>query len=144
MPFNIQFILQIGESTPSPNTTTTTTTDTYWHGKRNTTPSPIKTITTCIPIQKKCDGILNFFNRTEDQFNTDDYYLRNGVVMMLSDEIFCPERYISVYISIFGAAGIAIILTVAIWVMTFDTLGLFGKLIAVTIKQRFSSHVPLN
>ena len=87
---------------------------------------------------------MNFFNRTGDQFNTDEYYLSNGVVMMLSDEIFCPERYISVYISIFGAAGIAIILTVAIWVMTFDTLGLFGKLIAVTIKQRFSSHVPLN
>jgi len=108
------------------------------------TPSPITTTTTCIPIQKKCDGILNFFNRTGDQFNTGEYYLRNGVVMMLSDEIFCPERYISVYISIFGAAGISIILTVAIWVMTFDTLGLFGKLIAVTIKQRFSSHVPLN
>jgi len=103
------------------------------------------TITTCIPIEKKCDGILNFFNRTGDKFNTEDYYLRNGVVMMLGDELFCPERYISVYISIFGAAGISIILTVAIWVLTFNTIGFFGKLIAATIKKRFySSHVPLN
>jgi len=116
-----------------------------WRSDAWTDESSNSTITTCIPIEKKCDGILNFFNRTGDKFNTEDYYLRNGVVMMLGDELFCPERYISVYISIFGAAGISIILTVAIWVLTFNTIGFFGKLIAATIKKRFySSHVPLN
>ena len=64
--------------------------------------------------------------------------------MMLSDELFCStDRYISAYISIFGAAGVAIILTVALWVMTFDTLTIFGKLLFATFKQQFFSHVPL-
>ena len=104
--------------------------------------------TTCIPIEKKCDGILDFIPpssiwRISDHFNTDKYYLRNGALMMLGDEYFCAQRYISVFIIIFGAAGISIITIVALWVMTFDTMKFFYKLITVLFKQRFVSHVPL-
>lgn len=107
-----------------------------------------KSTTTCIPIQKKCDGFLDFVPpssvwRFADHFNTTGHYPQYGATMMLGDELFCAQRYISVFISIFGAAGIAIILTVAIWVMTFDTIGFFGKVIAATLKQKFFSHVPL-
>ena len=61
--------------------------------------------TTCIPIEKKCNGVLDFIPssstwKISENFNTDDYYLRNGALMMMSDELFCAERYISVYISI--------------------------------------------
>ena len=63
--------------------------------------------------------------------------------MMLGDEYFCAQRYISVFIIIFGAAGISIITIVALWVMTFDTMIFFYKLITVLFKQRFVSHVPL-
>jgi len=104
--------------------------------------------TTCIPIEKKCDGILDFMPpssiwRISDHFNTDKYYLQNGALMMLGDEYFCAQRYISVFITIFGAAGISIIVIVAVWVMTFDTIIFFGKLVTALFKQKLFSHVPL-
>ena len=63
--------------------------------------------------------------------------------MMLGDEYFCAQRYISVFITIFGAAGISIIVIVAVWVMTFDTIIFFGKLVTALFKQKLFSHVPL-
>ena len=104
--------------------------------------------TTCIPIERRCDGILDFIPQSStwrflDHFNTDKYYIRNGALLMLGDEYFCAQRYISVFITIFGAAGISIITIVALWVMTFDTMKFFYKLITVLFKQRFFSHVPL-
>ena len=92
----------------------------------------------CISIEKKCDGVLDFIN------SPINYSYDPKFQIMLSDELFCStDRYISVYISIFGAAGVAIILTVALWVMTFDTLTIFGKMLVASFKKQFFSHVPL-
>lgn len=62
---------------------------------------------------------------------------------MLGDELFCAQRYITVFISIFGAVGISIILIFAVWVMTFDAIVFFAKLLAAGFKQKLFSHVPL-
>ena len=87
-------------------------------------------------MEKKCDGILDFFrpSTTYDNFDTET---------KLSDELFCTQRYISVYISIFCTAGIAILLVLTLWVMTFDAIGFFGRLILNYFKPRFFPHLSL-
>ena len=79
---------------------------------------------TCLPIKQKCDGILDFLQKTEKFSNTHECKAK----MMLSDELICAkERYISVYVCIFSATGISILSTVVIWFMTCDTVGFFWK-----------------
>jgi len=106
----------------------------------------------CIPIEKRCDGILDLFNNPHINGPLDQYKWSDGPSYSfaqrskLADELYCPELYNPVYISIFSAAGIAIILTLVIWYMTFDSFGFFARLFwkgIVDIKQNSFSHVPL-
>jgi len=99
----------------------------------------------CIPIEKRCDGILDLLNNPHINGPLDQHssFAQRS---KLADELYCPELYNPVYISIFSAAGIAIILTLVIWYMTFDSFGFFARFFwngCVDIKQNSFSHVPL-
>ena len=102
----------------------------------------------CIPIEKKCDGVLDFFKMPPANDNSkaapDDQCNRNPYAEYLFlDEFWCAEKWIGIYGTLFIAAGIGILTCIAIWILSWPTLVFYFTLIRNVIRQYCCSQIPM-
>jgi len=57
-----------------------------------------------------------------------------------ADELFCGEKWEGIYAMIFASGAIGILATIAIWIMSFQTLVLVFKLIINGVRQIFCAQ----
>ena len=102
----------------------------------------------CIPVSKVCDGVLDFignltyYEDLKDNKGCKGYRPYN--LREFSDELFCGQRNLGVFISIFGAAGIAIILCFTTLVLTFESIVIILKLVIEKLKRICNTHERLS
>ena len=75
--------------------------------------------TYCIPINKKCDGVLDFFS----MINANGTYVENDDCKLtytekMADEITCGRKWFGIYLSIYAASAIGLINCLVLFILS--------------------------
>ena len=76
----------------------------------------------CIPINKKCDGVLDFFSMI-GTFNANGTYVENDDCRLtftekMADEITCGRKWFGIYLSIYAASAIGLINCLVLFILS--------------------------
>ena len=119
--------------------------DYNWNSRKSD--NPYNCSMPCIPIEKKCDGVLDFFKMPPANDNSkeapDQCHKNPYAEYLFLDEFWCAEKWIGIYGTLFIAAGIGILTCIAIWILSWPTLVFYFTLIRNVIRQYCCSQIPM-
>ena len=92
----------------------------------------------CIDSIQMCNGVLDFLNISQYEHDVENHCRDKPYRLPhFYDELFCRQRWIGVYISIFSTGAISIMCCVATWIFTVDTLGIVFQHAKNTFRRIF-------